>query len=281
MKVFNNPHFHSKGSSSKPSSLQSSRVGGSKIIGSPQGQEQDLNEMLQSLNPTQIIAQEEESKFDLIQEMQQLKTKVLGLLKKYQVMLQNENAKQVKSKIKSDVQEIQIEYEDIIAQYQIDQSQLEIENNIPTVQKEKELNTYFNLVEEFLERFSHHKATLNYFSILQQEKMNRNGLGVFSVDQDGRQSMYDFQEQLPDLTDSNNSENTHEAQQAKIALSNSQKLRSQIRRRFFDLALKVKEGLPLYHPGRQILVSILFEDAEEEGIDENEWESWIVKQLNK
>lgn len=50
----------------------------------------------------------------------------------------------------------------------------------------------FNLVEEFLERFSHRKATMNYFSLLQQEKMHRNGLGLFAMEQDGRQSMYDF-----------------------------------------------------------------------------------------
>lgn len=89
--------------------------------------------------------------------------------------------------------------------------------------------------------------------------------------------MYDFQEHLPDLTDSNNSENTAEFQEAKIALSNSQKLRSQIRRRFFDIAVSIKEKLSSDHPGRQVLVSILFEDAEEEGIDQNEWEPWIVK----
>lgn len=30
-----------------------------------------------------------------------------------------------------------MEYDDIVAQYQIDESRLEIENNIPTVEKEK------------------------------------------------------------------------------------------------------------------------------------------------
>lgn len=70
-------------------------------------------------------------------EMHSLKTKVLGLLKKYQVLLQNENGKQVRMKIKQDVQEIQMEYDDIIAQYQIDETKLEIENNIPSVEKEK------------------------------------------------------------------------------------------------------------------------------------------------
>lgn len=70
-------------------------------------------------------------------EMHSLKTKVLGLLKKYQVLLQNENGKQVRMKIKQDVQEIQMEYDDIIAQYQIDETKLQIENNIPSVEKEK------------------------------------------------------------------------------------------------------------------------------------------------
>jgi hypothetical protein len=39
--------------------------------------------MLQTLNPTQVVAQEEEAKFNLMAEMHTLKTKVLGLLKKY------------------------------------------------------------------------------------------------------------------------------------------------------------------------------------------------------
>jgi len=41
----------------------------------------------------------------------------------------------------------------------------------------------------------------------------------------------------------------------------------------------VKEELPLYHTGRKVLISILFEDAEEEGVEEGEWEGWIKKTL--
>lgn len=45
--------------------------------------------------------------------------------------------------------------------------------------------------------------------------------------------------------------------------------------------MKVKEKLPLYHSGRKQLISILFEDAEEEGVEEAEWEDWIMAQLTK
>lgn len=43
----------------------------------------------------------------------------------------------MKNQIKSDVEEILLDYQSIIDQYQVDQSQLEIENKIPSLQKEK------------------------------------------------------------------------------------------------------------------------------------------------
>ncbi|KAM3134372.1 hypothetical protein pb186bvf_013485 [Paramecium bursaria] len=282
MKVFNNPHFNLQKSKSLTQSLQNSRVGDNKSD-TPQI---EISDMLTQLNSTQVDEQ-----FDLSSEMHELKSKVLGLLKKYQVLLQTENAKSLKQQIKLDTVQIQDIYESIIERYQIDGSQLDIENKIPSIQQEKvllrffiktlfqDLNNMFNLVEEFLERFTKRKAVLNYFSVLQQEKMSRNGIGVFETQDDpqDRSSMYDFN--VIDLADSGSSQ---EAEiKAKIALSNSQKLRGQIRRRFFEVASKIKETLPLNSPGRRILISVLFEDAEDEGIEEKDWEDWLLRTLSK
>ena len=61
----------------------------------------------------------------------------MTLLKKYQVLLQGEQAKNVKTQIKSDVQDITNQYQEIIEAYQVDSSKLEIENKIPSIIQEK------------------------------------------------------------------------------------------------------------------------------------------------
>lgn len=50
------------------------------------------------------------------------------------------------------------------------------------------------------------------------------------------------------------------------------------KRRFFDLALMVKSELPPTHPGRRVLVSMLYEQAQD--VDEKQWRGWIMERLS-
>lgn len=51
------------------------------------------------------------------------------------------------------------------------------------------------------------------------------------------------------------------------------------RQRFFDLALSMKNTLEPDHPSKKILVSKLFEEAQDAGIRENEWKIWLNEKL--
>jgi hypothetical protein len=45
------------------------------------------------------------------------------------------------------------------------------------------------------------------------------------------------------------------------------------------LALKIKATLPAEHEGKKTLVSLLYEEAQDEDIHETQWEQWLTDQL--
>ncbi|CAD8192261.1 unnamed protein product [Paramecium pentaurelia] len=295
----------------------------------------NLIEDLNGSNVSRLLKQIKEiTQDELYEEMTQLKTRVLGLLKDYQSSLQQkENIRQLNQQIRKDVTNISNDYSQIVEKMNqsVDCTFISIESITPFQKNEKEMNKMFNLVEEFLEKFQGKKANYNLYTSFISDKMERSGISMADTsiidvncrisiikDQissnlsDKKYSQLVIMETVDALQEALNSQKIEKirsiikriehymaqcqhdpsdlyqmlqkavesCKEKEIELQNQSIIEDKdIKRRFFDLALEIKSELPINHPGRKVLVSVLFEKAQ--NIDESQWHDWILDQLSQ
>lgn len=62
-------------------------------------------------------------------------------------------------------------------------------------------------------------------------------------------------------------------------LENDEQEDKERKRRFFDLVLKVKFSLPREHPGQRVMISSLYDRVVSEGVGEENWQQFVVSQI--
>ncbi|KAM3138414.1 hypothetical protein pb186bvf_009500 [Paramecium bursaria] len=296
-----------------------------------------MNKTINDLNDSQVsrlLRQIKDITFDeLYDEMRSLKSKVLGLLKDYsQSLSQKENARQLNKQIKADAQVINEEYSVILDKFNqsVDISIMSIDSVAPLQKQEKEMNNMFNLIEEFLEKFTGKKPQQNLFTSYLSDRLSRSGISradisVLDVNQRIEFIKSQLQENLQnkkysqiiiletmeqleqasraekidniksiitriESTMKNLEDDTSELYQLLTkALEQCREKEEELvnrsivedkdlKRKFFDIALQIKSDLPKDHQGRKVLVSMLFEEAQD--IPEKDWYQWITNKLN-
>ncbi|CAD8113061.1 unnamed protein product [Paramecium sonneborni] len=247
-------------------------------------------EDLNGLNVSRLLMQiKEVTQDELYEDMTQLKTRALGLLKEYQSSLQQkENIRQLSQQIRKDVTNISNDYSQIIEK---------MNKSIDYIFKSIERSPIYVLVS-FLIKFEPSGISMAYTSIIdvncrisfikdqiQQNQTDKKYSQLVIIERvDALQealNLYKIEKIRFIIKKQNIIMTQCQYDTADLYQIVRKKLQNQsiiedkdIKRRFFDLALKIKSELPINHPSKKVLVSILYENGQ--NIDVSEWYDWIL-----